>query len=294
MSHSTVLVIVESASNEADAIKQAEEMLDPFNENMEVEPYANEEVSFEDFKKVFYDKSAFPNEVMLHRFSHPNPKDAEVLRKELYLEDIRIEDEKYVSYSTYNPKSRWDWYQLGGRWENMLPSKSKKGGVNVLQKRDLDIERARDEAIMEANKIYDKFEQLKAGRSAGPSFQDIVAEVDPTVPESEKYDFARKAYNDNPVVKEATKEFGLYFTSPHEYFKIGYGGRYAFVEEASKSFIQTFAVLNPEGEWLEEGHMLMFGFAEEKMDADQWNEIFWKQISDASEDTWFLVYDVHI
>lgn len=294
MSHSTVLVIVESASNEADAISQAEEMLEPFNENMEVEPYANEEVSFEDFKKVFYDENVFPEEEMLHRFNNPTEEDAEALREKLYLEDVRIEDGQYVSYSTYNPKSRWDWYQLGGRWENMLPSKSKAGGVNVLRKSDLDLDNARDKAIMEANQTYDKFEQLKAGRDPGPSFDDIVAGVDPSVPERDKYDFARMSYNDNPVVKEAQSEFGLYFTSPHEYFKIGEGGRYAFVEEAAKSFMDTFAVLTPEGNWLEEGHMLMFGVAVDKMDAEDWNETFWQQVNDAAEDAWFLVYDVHI
>lgn len=294
MSHSTVLVIVENASDEIDAIGQAEDMLDPFDENIEVEPYAHEEISFEDFKEVFYDNDVFPDEEMLNRFNNPTAEDAAVLSEELYLDDVRIEDGKYVSYSTYNPKARWDWYSLGGRWDGMLPSKSTGKGVNVLRKSDLDITKGRDEAIMEANKTYDKFEQLKAGRDPGPSFEDIVESVDPTVPDAEKYEFARKAYNDNPVVKDCTSEFGLYFTSPHKYFKIGEGGRYAFVEEASKSFIETFAILNSEGEWLEEGKMLMFGMAVDKMEPKDWNEIFWNTIYDAPEDAWFLVYDVHI
>lgn len=294
MSHSTVLVIVDSASNEADAISQAEEMLEPFDEGLEVEPYANEEISFYDFNRVLNEEGSFSEEEMLQRFSNPNEKDAKTLSTKLWVEEVRIEDGKYFSYSTYNPKSRWDWYKLGGRWENMLPSKSKRHGVDVLRKSDLDFEKGRTDAIAEATEVYDRFEQLKAGRDAGPSFDAILDLIDPSLEEQDRYALARTAYNDNPVVTEVRSEFGLYFTSPHDYFKIGKGGRYAFVEEASKSFLRTFAVLTPEGEWLEEGHMLMFGVSEDNMDTDDWNEIFWKQINEAPEDAWLLVYDVHI
>lgn len=294
MSHSTVLVIVEDATSEKDAIKQAEEMLEPFDESMEVDPYAENEVSFEDFKKTFYDEGAFPEEVMLERFNNPTEKDAETLAEELYLNEVRIVDGKFWAYSTYNPKSRWDWYQLGGRWPDMLPNKKTGKGANVVRNGDLDVEGGRDKAIIAANKLYDEFEQLKAGRDPGPSFEDIVESADPTIPESKKYEFARGVYNGNPVVKEASEKFGLYFTSPHEYFKIGKGGRYAFVEEEAKSFIQTFAVLNSEGEWLEKGQMLMFGFTDNQMEQDDWNKIFWEQLNEAPETAWFLVYDVHI
>src|SRR5699024_9687342 len=29
-------------------------------------------------------------------------------------------DGSWRSYSTYNPKSKWDWYKLGGRWSGMI------------------------------------------------------------------------------------------------------------------------------------------------------------------------------
>lgn len=294
MSHSTVLVIVDHAKNAKDAEKQAEERLESFDENIEVEPYADGEVTFEEFKKALYDDGSVPEEEMLSRFNNPNEKDARALEEDLYENDLRIVDGKYVRFTTYNPKARWDWYQLGGRWEGLLPSKSKGKGVDVIQKKDLDLVGAKERAIKEANEAYDKFENLKAGRNAGPSFEDIVDAIDPTVPESDKYQLARAEYNANPVVRDASKEFGLYFTSPHDYFKIGKGGRYAFVESASTAFIETHALLNGDGDWLEIGRMLMFAVTADPMDEKEWSRIFWNQINDADDDAWFLVYDLHI
>ena len=31
------------------------------------------------------------------------------------------EDLKPIEYSTYNPKSKYDWYDVGGRWNNIVP-----------------------------------------------------------------------------------------------------------------------------------------------------------------------------
>ena len=37
------------------------------------------------------------------------------------------EDGKWVGYSTYNPESKWDWYQIGGRWADGLKIKASDG-----------------------------------------------------------------------------------------------------------------------------------------------------------------------
>jgi hypothetical protein len=294
MSHSTLLVIVNDAKNENDAVAKAEEKLEPFYEGLEVDPYARDAVSYLDFKKVFYDEGAFPEEEMLHRFNNPTSEDARILEDELYEQDIRIIDGQFVPFSTYNPQSRWDWYKLGGRWSGLLPRKGSAEGVDVIQKKDMDIEGGKARAIADANATYDRFEELKAGRNPGASYEDIVESLDPTIPDSEKYQAARTIYNSNPVVKDASKEFGLFFTSVHNYFKIGKGGRYAFVDDASTGFIETHAVLTDSGDWLEIGQMLMFAVTADPMDESEWSRIFWEQINDTSDDAWFLVYDLHI
>lgn len=31
-------------------------------------------------------------------------------------------DDELNGYSTYNPNAKWDWYQIGGRWEELIPN----------------------------------------------------------------------------------------------------------------------------------------------------------------------------
>ena len=39
-------------------------------------------------------------------------------------------------YSTYNPNSKWDWYQVGGRWSGMLKTKNE-NYVNITKKKNI-------------------------------------------------------------------------------------------------------------------------------------------------------------
>lgn len=65
----------------------------------------------------------------------------------LYAEAIRwFEPEELDAegnqVSTYNPKSQWDWWVIGGRWENMLNNTAGRkaevwNGSNYLRRRDL-------------------------------------------------------------------------------------------------------------------------------------------------------------
>src|SRR5690606_6757529 len=35
-------------------------------------------------------------------------------------EDVERDDDGLYSWTTYNPQSKWDWYQIGGRWSGLL------------------------------------------------------------------------------------------------------------------------------------------------------------------------------
>jgi len=48
----------------------------------------------------------------------------------------------WQEYSTYNPKSKWDWYVEGGRWDGeIIKKKGRKKNVNSALKRDIDFEK---------------------------------------------------------------------------------------------------------------------------------------------------------
>lgn len=129
MSHYLVGVIVDDISH---FTSQVEEILAPYDENMKVEPYISKTKA-----ELIADGRAHKED-----YSHRDSKDIQDWMKpylkantdeELY--KLEIEDYKEDKIdkdgnvlSTYNPKSKWDWYSIGGRWND---------GNNVIQIKDL-------------------------------------------------------------------------------------------------------------------------------------------------------------
>ena len=134
-----------------------ESNLDQYDENMEVEPY------------IRYTKDEAIDEVKRrHAQSYENALEAlkkkdldsesyeyfqKVLDKGLFIsyEDAWKEaknwgyeiDENENLLSTYNPKSKWDWYSVGGRWGGFLHYKDADPGfeeTNIAYIHELDID----------------------------------------------------------------------------------------------------------------------------------------------------------
>lgn len=88
-------------------------LLEKFNENREVEPYIENADSGEALARArkYYEE---------HDPSYLVGKtDMEILNTD-WSEGWREEDGKLVRYTTYNPDSKWDWYQVGGRWGDVF------------------------------------------------------------------------------------------------------------------------------------------------------------------------------
>lgn len=120
MSHFTVAVITKERSREA-----IEKILEPYWEEIEVEPYVDEtkEQMIKKAKKIqerylkeIEEGKEFTEQYIL---KYVNAKTDE----ELY-EAYKDEDDKYDEngnhLTTYNPNSKWDWYDIGGRWRNLI------------------------------------------------------------------------------------------------------------------------------------------------------------------------------
>lgn len=125
MSHFTVLVITDSSSN-------PEALLEPFSEDIEVPEYKREDVSDEDKQRFI---ELYTNE--------QNESYVKISAEEAQANKLLSFDELYEKkgkdwnggtwkkdaegiwgeYTTYNPKSKWDWYQLGGRWNGFFKVK---------------------------------------------------------------------------------------------------------------------------------------------------------------------------
>jgi hypothetical protein len=116
MSHYSVLVI------STEGIEDVDNQLEPFNENIEMEPYVADEVDEGDIKRF------------MDNYAVVDYGEAMIDNKGRTFEDLYEEygsdwngnqwekqsDGKYARVSTYNPDSKWDWYEVGGRWCGQL------------------------------------------------------------------------------------------------------------------------------------------------------------------------------
>lgn len=138
MSHFTVLVFTKENGKDVD------ELLAPYDENMTVDPYIKytkaeaiakmrEDIEYyknERYAEYLADPKKYEEEYG-HNQTHINyiknefPKRLKWTDEECYeqmrsyYEDEDIDEEGNI-YSTYNPNSKWDWYVVGGRWEDGL------------------------------------------------------------------------------------------------------------------------------------------------------------------------------
>lgn len=99
MSHFAVAVFHREDQDIAD-------LLAPYNENMEVEPY----VRFTKEQAIEYAR--------LYIKEEDGATDEELW--EMAKQDYPNSDEEGNLYSTYNPDSKWDWYSIGGRFFDVL------------------------------------------------------------------------------------------------------------------------------------------------------------------------------
>lgn len=121
-----------------------EELLAPFDENIECEPYvkytkkqavAKVRKEIEEFKNDVYTKYlADPKKYEEENADNPEhidyvknifPKRLNWSDKECYEYEKQFFNKEMIAkngdlLSTYNPKSKWDWYTVGGRWKKFL------------------------------------------------------------------------------------------------------------------------------------------------------------------------------
>ena len=110
-----------------DGTKTVEELLKPYDENMEVEPYIGEtkaEIIEEakEMKNNCLKQQAEGKRLNTLMKEYINAvTDEQLYQCKIY--DDEIYDTEGNRTTTYNPNSKWDWYEIGGRWKNELTTK---------------------------------------------------------------------------------------------------------------------------------------------------------------------------
>jgi len=279
MNHYTVAVITKKGGQSVD------ELLAPFDEGIEVDRYIrNTKQELIDKKKKEIKEYAengpyseyiknpeeyakkWTNPVHLNYLKNEFPKELKwSTDEEFYAEAIRFIgeedlDEDGNETSTYNPKSKWDWYTTGGRWSCALT--------------------------------------LKDGtREDSASIKEI--DFNPTEEEIKKAEKFWELYVEKGIenLTEEEKDFIGFVLYKKEYYKNYYKDKDDYVKRTTS--FSTYAVLTPDGKWHEPGPMGWFGMSGDSPESkaeyeNSYYDSFIKPYVESDEEYIFTIVDCHI
>lgn len=236
MSHFSVLVI------DTEGFTDVEDVLAPYEECLEVE--------FEDFS--YEVKESW--------------EELPVFDKEIYNNSLGDFASDYYGYQEQNgkygywtnPDAKWDWYEIGGRWENMIPLETGEM-VDQAYLRDIDLNafRRNEKQHKDALRFWELYVEGQA-----------------------------------PVTKEDKSLINFVL-----YSKEWFVERYHTKEEYAKqiSEFSTYAVII-DGNWCSRGEMGWFGCGSETFEESyEWDKSYFEKfIANLSPDAYITVVDCHI
>lgn len=215
-----------------------------------------------------------------------------------------------------NPNKQWDWWVIGGRWSNFLRLKPEVAAMreqlvredkldpfavgersflirdegagpdylhaNQAKKGDVDFQAMRDEAAEEAREEWRKAHAVIAGREV-PIWKDMLGEE----PTREHVEAMRKAYQENPVVRD------LYKAKFYDGLERLACTEDEYAARAAEGAVRTFAVVR-DSIWHERGSMGWFGMVSDEKDEGEWNRQFNELLDGLPDDALLTVVDCHI
>lgn len=250
MSHFSVMVIAKCED-------MIEDLLAPYDENIEVEPYI-----YRTKEKMIQDAKTRAKRIKEALEKEPEKKLSQW--DQVYL-DAKTDEDFYNAekdtdglydedgneLTTYNPKSKWDWYSIGGRWGGGFKTKDGEM-VDYCKVKDLD-----------------------------------------TSPDKETYDRCIRFWE--VVIEGDTPKEGEDFNTFYkkEYYTNRYKDKYHYAR--NQAAFSTFAAVTPDGQWHEQGKMGWWGMSDDDgEDEDKWIEGFQKMLDEADPDYYVYMVDCHI
>lgn len=138
MSHYSVGIIVPKNIKEEHLEAYIDKALEPFDENLEVEPY----IALTKFE-------------LMKRYQDyiKNADKENALSFDEFSDDYcgYGNDEEGNALSTYNPNSKWDWYVIGGRWDGLIKTRESQE-VNHAKIKDIVFKKEFDELELQSTK----------------------------------------------------------------------------------------------------------------------------------------------
>ena len=290
MSHFTVMVIGENV----------EEQLAPFQENNDG-----------DCPKEYLEFDDRTDEVLADYEALNDEEKAKYPTLEKYVEEYAGHPAHEIDGETRygcwdNPNSKWDWYQIGGRWSGLLrlkpgaegemgerswanrDEKIKPGFCDSALKKDIDFDAMRQTAADEAAESWDEAHEIIGDRTwlTWEQVQSVITESDEAVDVWEK---RRIFYNEQEALKAVRSKYDNPFMNLDKFLV----PREEFVADARAAACTTFAFIK-DGEWYERGEMGWFAAVANEKPRDEWSEQFARMIDELPEDVRVTIVDCHI
>ncbi len=282
MSHFTVLVIGENV----------EEQLAPHDEQMRVEPYWRELPS-----TTTQHMREYISRLPETERDEWNALTDEQAMERYYGEPYKFEGGRWCVWSTYNPKSKWDWWIIGGRWTGQVlklkvgalgelgapgafDNQPRDGWVDQALKGDVDWEGMAHQAAEAAraewravHAIIDQFPPFESWKSILASTNDIKA--------------TRSRYYEQPAVAALNNATPLsVFDDPDSYLV----SEDEFARRAAFRSGRTFAVVR-NGVWYERKRLEI---AHDDTSDIDWSRQFMELLGSVADDEVLTVIDCHI
>lgn len=297
MSHFAVMVIG----------SDVEEQLAPYDENIEVPEYRSGDVTEEDKQEMLkYYNSSRTDEKKYTSFEECYAVHGEDWNGNKWRKD---DNGVWACYSTYNPKSKWDWYSVGGRFSGAYITHVKEGvelqpenfgqwygeGVDSIEKKYIDFDAIRKEAEDEAREHYRyvaslfedgiiprikmKWEEVVQKFEGKPlkELDNIYKAQDGVIKWEE---ISKKHKNDEKF--STCDVIDDYQCTEDEY-----------VELAGKKSFLPFAVVK-DGEWYERGEMGWWAMVSNEKSEEEWYETVRRLLDETDDDELITIMDCHI
>lgn len=299
MSHFSVLVIGDNV----------EEQLEPFNENLSVAPYVDEGCDHDNTMARALSYYAHHPEIVARQNLHT---DRDKLVAFLEGETVTFDEDGISSLTTtYNPHSKWDWWMIGGRFnqafvikdgvdpsryaplekhwtdEETDPTDSRVYSDSALLM-DIDFEVMREQEIQDAEKAWAQYAEATRGMTPPDQTWEQFRGAASTVEE------AREKWNNLDWVK-TTRGLVGFFSDAVEVFKVHTENPYeAYMEEVrGRPVVGAYALLK-DGEWFERGSMGWWGLSSNEMPTGDWNKQVQTAIDELDPHTRITMVDCHI
>lgn len=288
MSHFTVMVVTRTSTQEALAAA-----LQPFHEFECTgcdDEYIQNVAQYDETKKEYdaiQEKDMTYAEFLNADYGRKSilPGEALDLEKDHKYGYVILDDEGEVidDIQRTNPNSKWDWWQVGGRYKNHLIARgvscdqALKCQINLDQIQDRECEKFRDKWRRVRNVVGEHGKTFISWEGCLAKFEGDVA-------------LARDFYHAQPAhaALRMTKDRMLIFERIDDYMCSEQEGG----DKARKDALSTFALLDLDGTWHDRGQMGWFGVVHDE--DDHWTGRFDALYEAIPDDAFITIVDCHI